>query len=744
MGEMGNPILGVRCFHRGIGPTRSLTDMLPIRFASSLLLARWSMGALLLLLLASLLDPLRADRLPPLGVDEFRNLIDVRREPRADADALTEFRRKLRKTAADLPSLAEVSRVLLLSEWSVFELDLETPISLTRVRKAVREASDDAFKRDVQKMLDQKRDQIHDVGREIVREIKREVRLQLLERMEERTRFYLREGRPADRIAASNLIGDTMTTSRRQDVSQYTSKEGKTPVPGVMHSTSRDVAESSKQLRARLRELTPDVRRLSADADVQVQVAALRALSNLEREPAALVGTFKPLLTSKQSNVLTRRAAAEALGRMLEVNTTHMDKSDPEPYLKGVEQVLPVAVLGLADDDAEVRHSSLTACQQAATILDDLANDPLAQTDRRTIFRPAMATVERALPAINRVARDRIPSLRILACRVLESFVLADQKVRHFGDRPLSSPLPEMTPEKNGDKNKKGVARPSSRNGRRAESHPSTWATARSQALPLPPPVPLTSGAAPAAVTLERPVKLDERASAPSIKQTAFQARQPDELPPPAVVEGGLSASLATMIDDLSDKDYRVRLAAVDMLESMRTRAEAAIPALVKALCDSNKFVRWASARTLGRLSPRRANEVVPGLMKLLNDREDASVRITAAAALEQYGPAAKQAVPHLARVINRGDKDYILAILRTIQGIGTEAAPALPNVAWILRDRQQPTSVRVEAALTLGRFGPQAKDHLPLLRQIMIDDADEAVRNAASTAVLGVDRPLK
>src|SRR5262249_37044414 len=155
------------------------------------------------------------------------------------------------------------------------------------------------------------------------------------------------------------------------------------------------------------------------------------------------------------------------------------------------------------------------------------------------------------------------------------------------------------------------------------------------------------------------------------------------------------------------------------------------IPALVETLRDSNKFVRWSSARTLGRLHPRQADEVVPGLVRLLDDREDRSVRVAAAYALEQYGEHAKAAVPHLARVINRGDKEYILAILHAIQGIGTDAAPALPNVAWVLADRTQPPSVRIEAAQTLGRFGPLAKEQLPVLRDVMINETDEDVRNA-------------
>ncbi len=211
-------------------------------------------------------------------------------------------------------------------------------------------------------------------------------------------------------------------------------------------------------------------------------------------------------------------------------------------------------------------------------------------------------------------------------------------------------------------------------------------------------------------------------------------------------MEMQLKGTVKAMIAGLDDADYRVRLASVDVLETFGDRAAAAIPALVKALSDRNKFVRWAAVRTLGRLADRanerkEAKEVVAALVRLLNDREDASVRITAAYALELYGSEAKEAVPHLARVINRGDKEYIIAILHTLQGIGTDARIALPNVAWVLSNRDLPASVRIEAALTLGRFGALAMGQIGSLRAVMVNDPDESVRHAAGDAVLAVER---
>ncbi len=709
--------------------------MLPIRSAMIRRFLKASLTGLTLLLFLEVAElvPLKGGPLPALGVDEFRTLIDPKRvpnsreldfpEPGVAAQNLAEYRHTLRQAAQDLPSLAEVSRVLLMSEWSSSELGFERERPADQILNAVRQRSDQAFKRDVQKLIADNADDPASVNRAIVAEIKHEVRLQLLDRLENRTRYYLSQGRNVDRVAAANMISDTMNSSRRQDISQFRPPGSSVAVPGVLVSTEKDVTPSSRYLRQRLRALSGDLEKMIADSDTQVRVAAIRALTDLEIAPAEVVARLKPLLTTKELDAPTRRAAAEGIGHVLEVYSAQMDKSRPLPYLKAMEQVLTAAAEGLADEDALVRRGCLESCQRAALVLEELASDPFAATDRLVVFRPTFSVVLSTLPKINAAARDRVPELRVGATRVLETFALTVQRMRYQEpvpmptiDRNINPPQPSREPSKF----KKQGALPS-RSPR--------------EASPI--------------VTLERPIQLVEepvaqttRPSSP-IQTVAYRFQQPDVLPLPALMQdAGIQGTINTMIENLKHADYRVRLASVDTLETYGRLATPAIPALVEALCDSNKFVRWSAARTLGRLNPRRADEVVPGLMRLLDDREDPSVRIAAAKALELYGEHAKKAVPLLARAINRGDKEYILAILATIQGIGTDAAPALPNVAWILSDRTQPPSVRKEAANTLGRFGALAKDQLPILRDVMNNDPDEEVRNAASMAVLAVDRP--
>jgi HEAT repeat protein len=699
--------------------------------------------ALLVGLITALANRSGAVPLPPDGTENFRRVLirdkNLSTDETTAARELAERRRELREAASPkyLTSLGEVSRVLLLAEWGSTD-DLEPIVPADKVEEAMRLPSEEAFQREVQKLLKSAGDNVGDAVLQIAADIRRDVRLALLDRLEQRTRFYLQSGRPADRIAAANLITDTMTNSRRLDTSETTSLTG-----GM-----RRGATSSRFLRQRLQVLTPDLIKATRDPDPQLQVAAVRALCDLESDPVTVVAALRPLLRSG-TNVAVRKATGEGLGHMADLITLQMDKGRPMPTLKALGQIFPAAASGLGDEDVEVRRVCVTACQRVEASLDDLIGERRVPLEGLTIYRPMLDVFQKTLPDLNKVARDPDPDVRISACHLLEALVLVTQKVRRLEEVPLPPPSPEPPPDKKpgkGDKKKEGTGPGLSQRSpahRPSASRYSQWAAARTEVAEPPQVAPLA--------TLGRPTKLaatgQDRFAQTQVRPAAFVARQVDELPAPRALDVSLKSTINAMIEGLSDRDYRVRLASVDVLETFGDRAAPAIPTLVKTLADPNKFVRWSTARTLGRLAPmaiqrKEAPDVVRGLVALLNDREDLSVRITAAYALEQYGPAARETVPTLAHAINRGDKEYIVAILHTIQGIGTDAAPALPNVAWLLRDREIASSARVEAANTLGRFGSLAKDQLPTLRQIMVSDSDPEVRNAASTAVLAIDRP--
>jgi HEAT repeat protein len=228
------------------------------------------------------------------------------------------------------------------------------------------------------------------------------------------------------------------------------------------------------------------------------------------------------------------------------------------------------------------------------------------------------------------------------------------------------------------------------------------------------------------------------------VRLTAARMEQAPELaPPPRSLTTVADRIRTAMVNGLRDPDVRVRLASLDVLESLGEAAAPAIPELVRALCDPNHFVRWAAARILGELAPHGAAEAIPALMRMLNEREDLSARIAATVAIGQFGlkgaaePA--QAVDLLSRVLHHGDATFRLAVLGAIEAIGTDATPALSSVARALADSDP--RVRAEAARVLGRFGSIAREALPALREVALRDPDDNVRRAASEAVLAIDR---
>jgi HEAT repeat protein len=198
-------------------------------------------------------------------------------------------------------------------------------------------------------------------------------------------------------------------------------------------------------------------------------------------------------------------------------------------------------------------------------------------------------------------------------------------------------------------------------------------------------------------------------------------------------LDKGLEAAVPVLGKKLAHSDVRIRLAALYVLETLEQAAAPVAEEVVKALRDPNSFVRWGACRTLGKIAPLEPDKAVPGLAPLLED-ENWDVRITAAAALERYGPAAKAAAPALAKAVNRGKPEIRLWVIRAVVAVGPEARPAVPALVTALADPDE--RIRAAAAKALGKFRPHAPAALEALRKGLGDSAAD-VREAASDALL-------
>ena len=133
-------------------------------------------------------------------------------------------------------------------------------------------------------------------------------------------------------------------------------------------------------------------------------------------------------------------------------------------------------------------------------------------------------------------------------------------------------------------------------------------------------------------------------------------------------------------------------------------KAEQALPALIEALKDENRFMRFEAAIALGYMG-EEVEQIVPALVEALNDK-DISVRYKAAYSLGQIGEQAEQAVPALIEVL----KDY--------------------NVLM--------SSYAAEA---LGMIGGKAKQAIPHLKELLIGEKDIDVKFQASFALTKLER---
>jgi HEAT repeat protein len=201
----------------------------------------------------------------------------------------------------------------------------------------------------------------------------------------------------------------------------------------------------------------------------------------------------------------------------------------------------------------------------------------------------------------------------------------------------------------------------------------------------------------------------------------------------------GVPTTVRALAAQLAEPNVETRRAALETLEALGPDAAPAIGELVRALGDSDKFIRWAAARTLGKIGPMQEQAVVLALAQLLTDG-DLDVRLAAAAALERWGAAAKAAEPDLRRCVGSTDAELRRAALRALGAIGgPEAHAAIPEATAALADAD--ARVRYTAARVLGKFGPVAKDATPALRQALEDESAE-VQRAAGEALLNILRP--
>lgn len=140
-------------------------------------------------------------------------------------------------------------------------------------------------------------------------------------------------------------------------------------------------------------------------------------------------------------------------------------------------------------------------------------------------------------------------------------------------------------------------------------------------------------------------------------------------------------ASIAPLTAALRDKRHQVRFGAAMALEDvgrgdkhLGVVEQQVVPALIKALKDENRNVRWRAARTLGDLHVAPEKSVAALAERVRNDQAE-SVKIYAIWALEKFGRQAESALPDLQQattdvdaVVSDSAKKAITAIRKELE----------------------------------------------------------------------------
>jgi HEAT repeat protein len=210
-----------------------------------------------------------------------------------------------------------------------------------------------------------------------------------------------------------------------------------------------------------------------------------------------------------------------------------------------------------------------------------------------------------------------------------------------------------------------------------------------------------------------------------------------------------------TLIAALENGDRETRLLAIGLLEHVGTEADAAVPALLKALREpkdpatnptKDEVTSWrqrmpvarAAAWALGKIAS--SEEVITALTKMLSSG-DADEILGGAEGLGYIGRPAVAAVPALMiaykNTTSRDDSDTIASsIAHSLGRIAPGSRAAEEVVGLFIRALDSKSvSIQVDAARNLGKFGPAAITAVPKLVALR-EGPDSDLRRAVAAAL--------
>jgi HEAT repeat protein len=239
------------------------------------------------------------------------------------------------------------------------------------------------------------------------------------------------------------------------------------------------------------------------------------------------------------------------------------------------------------------------------------------------------------------------------------------------------------------------------------------------------------------------------QAKLPSLLQMFFPKRRPllKEVDGANVFFYLGSNSIPHAVALLKHDSPTVRRAAAWGLGSLRRQsaaADQAIPALIEALADKDRQVRFFTALSLGNMGPDASN-AVPALTKVVASpgigpatNDFIYLRAAAAVALGKIGPAAATALPTLKAALQEPNSYLRGQTAVAIWRIDSDADTALPVLLQEMPGTNEHD--KWNWIIALGEMGPRAKEAVPQLQKELEEDREKWILSYVTNALKSID----
>jgi HEAT repeat protein len=207
---------------------------------------------------------------------------------------------------------------------------------------------------------------------------------------------------------------------------------------------------------------------------------------------------------------------------------------------------------------------------------------------------------------------------------------------------------------------------------------------------------------------------------------------------------GGLSKSaVSALCNTLVDKNPEVRFSALFALGQIGPGAQDAVCSLLKAVKDSETRVGVQAITSLILIDLNKMRQakgiVLPVLLKGL-EQSDVSTRFAALTDLGFLGPEAKSAVPAIVQAMQDKEPQIRLSAAFSLMVIDPNKAKGAAIPVLIEALKSPLPDIRKNAAISLRQLGPDARQAIPALTEVLGDD-DVRVHTAAADALVSISQ---